>query len=209
MAHDRVGVIMTKFINVMNRSCFMYPYQVYVDGPTYISKPFRAWAIASVRKVLPENRVHSNLNDDDKPSSKSTPISPENLVCWSDFWKMINHDEACEFQMCYSHCQIDLCKIPSDSQQQCPDFRTPTKHPTSDTVWLVGALEHSLFSHILGLIIPIDFHIFQRGSNHQPDMILTVGKPLDLMSSFSLKKRMAVAVLILLVKSSPINMQCI
>ena len=25
------------------------------------------------------------------------------------------------------------------------------------------------FSHILGIIIPIDFHIFQRGSNHQPD----------------------------------------
>ena len=33
---------------------------------------------------------------------------------------------------------------------------------------LVGALEHFLFSHILGIIIPIDFHIFQRGSNHQP-----------------------------------------
>ena len=27
-----------------------------------------------------------------------------------------------------------------------------------------------LFSHILGIIIPIDFHIFQRGSNHQPDI---------------------------------------
>ena len=25
-----------------------------------------------------------------------------------------------------------------------------------------------LFSHILGMIIPIDVHIFQRGSNHQP-----------------------------------------
>ena len=28
---------------------------------------------------------------------------------------------------------------------------------------LVGGLEHFLFSHILGIIIPIDFHIFQRG----------------------------------------------
>ena len=28
-----------------------------------------------------------------------------------------------------------------------------------------------LFSHILGIIIPIDFHIFQRGSIHQPDGI--------------------------------------
>ena len=35
---------------------------------------------------------------------------------------------------------------------------------------LVGGLEHFLFSHIFGIIIPIDFHIFQRGSNHQPAM---------------------------------------
>ena len=28
---------------------------------------------------------------------------------------------------------------------------------------LVGGLEHFLFSHILGIIIPTDFHIFQRG----------------------------------------------
>ena len=28
---------------------------------------------------------------------------------------------------------------------------------------LVGGLEHFLFSHILGIITPIDFHIFQRG----------------------------------------------
>ena len=35
--------------------------------------------------------------------------------------------------------------------------------------WWFGC--HFLFSHILGIIIPIDFHIFQRGSNHQPDMV--------------------------------------
>ena len=40
--------------------------------------------------------------------------------------------------------------------------------------WLVGGLEHFLFSHILGIIIPIDFHIFQRGSNHQPDEIILI-----------------------------------
>ena len=28
---------------------------------------------------------------------------------------------------------------------------------------LVGGLEHVLFFHILGIIIPLDFHIFQRG----------------------------------------------
>jgi len=32
---------------------------------------------------------------------------------------------------------------------------------------LIGGLEH-VFFHILGIIIPIDFHIFQTGWNHQP-----------------------------------------
>ena len=30
--------------------------------------------------------------------------------------------------------------------------------------YLIGCLEHFLFFHILGIIIPTDFHIFQRGS---------------------------------------------
>ena len=34
--------------------------------------------------------------------------------------------------------------------------------------WLVVWLPFSIFPLILGIIIPIDFHIFQRGSNHQP-----------------------------------------
>ena len=33
---------------------------------------------------------------------------------------------------------------------------------------LVGGLEHFLSSHILGIIFPTDFYIFQRGWNHQP-----------------------------------------
>ena len=38
---------------------------------------------------------------------------------------------------------------------------------------LVGGLEHFLFFHLLGIIIPTDFHIFQRGRlNHQPDILL-------------------------------------
>ena len=38
---------------------------------------------------------------------------------------------------------------------------------------LVGGLEHILFSHILGIIIPIDFHIFQRGgpTTNQPSSL--------------------------------------
>ena len=39
--------------------------------------------------------------------------------------------------------------------------------------WWFGTF---LFSHILGIIIPIDFHIFQRGSNHQPEISSTLFK---------------------------------
>ena len=37
------------------------------------------------------------------------------------------------------------------------------------TTSLIGGLEHFLFFHILGIIIPTDEHIFQRGWNHQLD----------------------------------------
>ena len=37
------------------------------------------------------------------------------------------------------------------------DFGAPTE------IELVGGLEHFLFSHIFGIIIPVDFHIFQGG----------------------------------------------
>ena len=36
-------------------------------------------------------------------------------------------------------------------------------------ICLVGGLEHFWIFHILGIVIPTDEHIFQRGSNHQPD----------------------------------------
>jgi hypothetical protein len=35
-------------------------------------------------------------------------------------------------------------------------------------IWLV-VWNMVLSFHILGIIIPTDFHIFQRGWNHQPD----------------------------------------
>ena len=38
-------------------------------------------------------------------------------------------------------------------------------HRSSAIAFLVGGLEHFLFSHVLGIIIPIDFPIFQRGGS--------------------------------------------
>ena len=43
----------------------------------------------------------------------------------------------------------------------CPSIGGGNTYPL--VTLLVGGLEHVLFSHILGTIIPIDFHIFQRG----------------------------------------------
>ena len=37
------------------------------------------------------------------------------------------------------------------------------------TGWCFGTF--SIFPYIWNVIIPIDFHIFQRGSNHQPDVV--------------------------------------
>ena len=37
------------------------------------------------------------------------------------------------------------------------------------TTWLVAGLEPFLFFHILVIVTITDFHIFQRGWNHQPD----------------------------------------
>ena len=37
-------------------------------------------------------------------------------------------------------------------------------------IWLV--VWNIFIFHILGRIFPTDFHIFQRDSNHQPDIVL-------------------------------------
>ena len=48
----------------------------------------------------------------------------------------------------------------------------PSDH-SKDTVsiWLVVWLPFFIFPYIGNVIIPIDFHIFQRGSNHQPAIV--------------------------------------
>ena len=45
--------------------------------------------------------------------------------------------------------------------------------PLASDLQLVGGLEHVYFFHILGIITPTDFHVFQRGWNHQPDNLQT------------------------------------
>ena len=58
---------------------------------------------------------------------------------------------------------------PSLAQPWCPGVSLGSLQITNQWfVILVGGLEHILFSHILGIIIPIDFHIFQGGWNHKP-----------------------------------------
>ena len=54
--------------------------------------------------------------------------------------------------------------------------------------FLVGGLEHVLFLQKLGIIIPTDFHIFQRGSSHQPGFghIFPLGYWIETRSAVSL-----------------------
>ena len=60
-----------------------------------------------------------------------------------------------------------------------PNFRHTSYYywwyvPSYPCYYLIGGLEHVSFFHILGTIIPTDFHIFRRGWNHQP-VISTIG----------------------------------
>ena len=43
-------------------------------------------------------------------------------------------------------------------------------------IYLVGGFEHDFFDFpdIGNVIIPTDFHIFQRGWNHQPDIYISL-----------------------------------
>ena len=43
-----------------------------------------------------------------------------------------------------------------------------------DVIWLVVWIIFYIFHNIWDVILPIDFHIFQRGWNHQP--VIYVGK---------------------------------
>ena len=45
---------------------------------------------------------------------------------------------------------------------------------------LVGGLEHFLFSHILGIIIPVDVHIFQRGGPTTNQLIISLFFPQEI-----------------------------
>ena len=48
----------------------------------------------------------------------------------------------------------------------------------SSLPFLVGGLEHVLFFHILGIITPTDFHIFQRGrsTTNQINIIVALNR---------------------------------
>jgi len=63
----------------------------------------------------------------------------------------------------------ETLKVSCDVKAEQPDSNLMWNN-----IWLVvwNILEHFSFFHILGRILPIDFHIFQRGWNHQPDMVI-------------------------------------
>ena len=79
---------------------------------------------------------------------------------------------------CLMHCHLDIPGLCDRRETDCfyrvrrvlkqgvlPDAAVVLQQ-LPITGWWFGTY---LFSHILGIILPIDFHIFQRGWNHQPD----------------------------------------
>ena len=74
--------------------------------------------------------------------------------------------------------EITIRKITMFSQHKislssCLFATTMTFDGLNITDWWFGTW--LLFFHMLGIIIPTDFHIFQRGWNHQPDIMGTLG----------------------------------
>jgi hypothetical protein len=55
-----------------------------------------------------------------------------------------SEDDMLRSSACHLHCQKRRCLLIGN---------------------LVGGMEHFLFFHILGIINPTDFHIFQRGTS--------------------------------------------
>ena len=88
---------------------------------------------------------------------------------------------ACETPLLLGGGQCTLTEAPgifSASHDQWPCNRNwfigGTYH-----IQLVGGLEHVLFLHILGIIIPTDFHIFRRGRAQPPTICWAYFSGLD------------------------------
>ena len=76
-----------------------------------------------------------------------------------------------EFQDTYTnaswwHCSLaeHMQNIQETTPHLLDDF---CAHELTNSI-LVGGLEHEFYFPLWDVILPIDFHIFQRGWNHQP-----------------------------------------
>ena len=107
---------------------------------------------------------------------RSHKVRTRNLVCKTSLISML-----CEWTFTImSHRQTTMCRRKPKRTcchlQICSHLRCTTVSivhiPKLLVVLcvyiLVGGFKHFLFFHTLGIIIPTDFHIFQRGRNHQP-----------------------------------------
>ena len=79
-------------------------------------------------------------------------------TCCQSFWKRRSAKTVGGFSHRFSRHISTVWRVTGSPAQQ------------KNAIWWFGTWLR--FSHILGIIIPIDFHIFQRGWNHQPDRFL-------------------------------------
>ena len=97
-------------------------------------------------------------------------VNPDELFAPSLFFSQRNADS--HLQSSLKNISVETHEIPFKSAWNAMEI--PFKSALNPIIppfllvqllcsYLVGGLEHFLFFHILGIIIPTDFHMFQRG----------------------------------------------
>ena len=103
-------------------------------------------------------------------------IHTSKSLCFNIFGTMIHGNLACKMTSCAAQTSPLTLKV---------------RLNLKTTQELVGGLEHFIFSHILGIIIiPIDFHIFQRGGQKPPNQTIVsfLGITVSIFMGVSIKR---------------------
>ena len=97
------------------------------------------------------------------------------LTRWCPSFESLSAIPRVELLGLWHDTYIELVHAGSSNQQTANWGAPPCGDPStlecklSGKIWLL--VWNMFFFHILGIIIPSDFHIFQRGWNHQPDIL--------------------------------------
>ena len=96
------------------------------------------------------------------PTGAGFEVAPSTLIVFPR--SCSGAETACRAQLCQSSFMfLGEGKIIRISSRRHGVDSNQEESTIFFSLYLVGGLDHFLFLHILGIIIPIDFHIFRRG----------------------------------------------